>query len=187
MKHYAKILGTLAATVLLMQTPAFSQTDCTIPVTWPAISASIISNGNTKGDLELGWTESGLTPGGSIRYVLSAFSDVTYNCVNSDGTLNTTSPSSGPVTRGVTLTANKKGTISQKGLLDEAEYAGNCPVGTTALMFYVKWTNIQIIDVTDSVDYPTDYCADIFGGSAATKVDVQFCKDTSPSKCPPPT
>ncbi len=165
---YARVLVMLGMLALLMQASASAQT-------FTSSSASVVTSGTDTGDLLLSWTETGLVPGSSVTYTLSADVSVTYACV-----ANNTGTPQAPVTmndvnKSGTLTASRKGTISQKGILPVPAPQQACPSGQNLVLWQVDWTNAQIMDDTN-------------GGLtavASASASVTFCDlNKNPNKCP---
>ncbi len=178
MNTFAKIFGTLVAAVLLMQTPAFAQDFCSNGTqTFTATSLSVI-NSSDSGDLQIGWTETGLLPGTYVTYTLSGHASATYICVLNGAIITTQTPVVADVTKGAVLPVTKKGNISQKGWLDEPLPNESCAPGETQLLYSVDWTEAAIEDNTNLLGP----CP-----AAGTQISATFCTSKNVRNCPSPT
>ncbi len=118
-------------------------------------SASIVSSGSQAGDLTVSWKEAGLGNNLLITYVASANATADYGCVNGGGNHPKASNKltvSGPVSGTGTFNSGKNGAISASLTLPPPS-AGSftCPSGQTLVLADVSYTNIVLMDTTNSI------------------------------------
>jgi hypothetical protein len=169
---YARILGMLGALTLLMQASAFGQQ-------FTSVSASVVTSGVDTGELQISWQETGLTYPSNVTYTFMADLTVTYACVVSSTLAVDQSPISGTQSRSASLPVSRKGTISQKALLQLLSGSGQpCPSGETQVLDTVQWS----WDTSLVCDDTNQTCLQSIAGGNAS---MSFCNLSRPKNCPP--
>jgi len=151
--------------------------------TFVSTSANILNVGFDAGDLLVRWTESGLQRRVMVEYTVTGAETTTYACVTGKTGVALDPVSEGEgILSGFSLPASSKGTISQTIGIDESDPSSsditNCPTGSRIVLWSVRYTNIEIHDVTNNKTSP------VGGGNFS----LTFCNlNRNPQNCPPPS
>ena len=179
------------------------------PITQPTItntSGTILNTGAAAGDLQVKWTESGLTAGTytSLDYVIDGSVTSTFACVSGGGTVpitcacsypgNCTSAAASTILpggcdvqqgnelRGFELVglSGSKTSVSNTVAVDEADSSSmntDCAnAGGSLLLYEVQYNNVTIEDTTSGAP------AVSVGSGSFT---ATFCSQSRLSNCPP--
>lgn len=116
------------------------------------ITAMIAKDGQS---VLIAWKEAGLGDNVNVEYEASAAGTATYVCVNQGGqcpNADNKATVSGPVMATVTLSSGQNGTISGNlVLLPPSAGDFTCPGNQTMVLSEVSFTDIAIVDVTNSI------------------------------------
>lgn len=142
LKGLAIALGMLA----LVASPAFADSPHFLKA-----SASLASNG----DLVVSWREAGLGNNQVINYLASADATGVYACINGGGKHPKAANKetvSGPVSAGGSFSSGKNGAIrGSLTLAPPGPGSFSCPGGQTLVLASVSYSNVQIMDQTNSI------------------------------------